>query len=142
MEIAVIPRKLVSKLICDPDNQIHLNILLSSLLLFILATLLVFGANVLGLLPHVCLAQSLIGIPCPGCGVTRSVLAFLAGDVSRAWSLNPGGPVLCATVAVQVPLRSMALCGLCGTRTARLTSRAMTTFVLVILFVNWLNNFK
>ena len=36
------------------------------------------------------------GVPCPGCGMTRSVLMTLDGRIGEALSLNPGGPVLVA----------------------------------------------
>jgi hypothetical protein len=137
MDIAIIPRILLDRLEMDPERRVHLNVLLSALVLFTMAALLVRCADALAILPHVCLAQALFGIPCPGCGVTRSALAFLAGDVGRAWSLNPGGAFLCAAVAFQLPLRSLVLCGACGGRSAMIASRAMTLIVLVVLIVNW-----
>ena len=140
MDVAIIPRILLDKLELDPERRVHLNVLLSALLLFTMAALLVRCADTLALLPHVCFAQALFGIPCPGCGVTRSALAFLVGDVDRAWSLNPGGPFLCAAVAFQVPLRSLALCGACGGRSVVIVSRAMTLIVLVVLIVNWFDH--
>jgi hypothetical protein len=36
------------------------------------------------------------GLPCPTCGLTRSVVMALHGDLSRAWHMAPGGPVLLA----------------------------------------------
>ncbi|MBQ2952833.1 MAG: DUF2752 domain-containing protein [Clostridia bacterium] len=54
---------------------------------------------VMYLLQAGCIIQRLTGVPCPGCGMTRAVLALLAGDVPGAlrhhgmvWSL----PVLLA----------------------------------------------
>ena len=138
MDVAIIPKMLLDRLEIDPGRRLHLNVLLSALLLFTVAALLVRYADALALLPHVCLAHALFGIPCPGCGVTRSALALLVGDVGRAWSLNPAGPVLCAAVAFQVPLRFLALCGACGGRSVGIVSRAMTIVVLVVLIVNWL----
>ena len=140
MDVAIIPRMLLDKLELNPERRVHLNVLLSALLLFTVAALLVRCADALALLPHACLAQALFGIPCPGCGVTRSALAFLVGDVGRAWSLNPGGPFLCAAVAFQVPLRFLALCGACGGRFVVIASRAMTLIVLVVLILNWFDH--
>lgn len=31
------------------------------------------------------------GLPCPGCGLTRSVVAAFRGDLATAWALNPLG---------------------------------------------------
>lgn len=49
-----------------------------------------------------CLAQSVLGIRCPGCGVTRSVAALLHGDVAGALRINVAGPVVCAFFVVHI----------------------------------------
>jgi len=36
-----------------------------------------------------CLVKSIIGIPCPGCGLTRATLAFLRFDFKAAFSYHP-----------------------------------------------------
>ena len=36
------------------------------------------------------------GLPCPTCGMTRSVVMALHGEIGRAWHVAPGGPVLAA----------------------------------------------
>lgn len=41
-----------------------------------------------------CAFRQAFGIPCPTCGMTRSVLLTLHGHVSEALGLNPGGPLL------------------------------------------------
>ena len=38
------------------------------------------------------------GLPCPTCGMTRSLVMTLHGDFPAAWRLAPGGPVLLAGV--------------------------------------------
>lgn len=37
-----------------------------------------------------------IGLVCPTCGMTRSVVLALDGEVTRAWQLAPAGPLLAA----------------------------------------------
>lgn len=49
-------------------------------------------------LPAVCVSRLLLGVNCPGCGMTRSVLMTLGGDLSGALSVNPGGPLLVAAL--------------------------------------------
>jgi hypothetical protein len=39
-----------------------------------------------------------IGLPCPTCGMTRSMVLTLNGEIARAWHVAPGGPVLAAGV--------------------------------------------
>lgn len=51
----------------------------------------------------VCLFHRLTALPCPGCGLTRSVGALLRLDPTAAWSWNPAGflvlPLLLAAAA-------------------------------------------
>ena len=41
-----------------------------------------------------CSFKQRFGVPCPNCGMTRSVLLSLHGDLARAFALNPAGPLL------------------------------------------------
>ncbi len=49
-------------------------------------------------LPVICPSRLLFGVNCPGCGMTRSVLLTLGGDLRGALALNPAGPVLVAAL--------------------------------------------
>lgn len=52
-----------------------------------------------------CPFRFLLGVSCPGCGMTRAWLAFLTGDVERALALNPlfWAPVLAIALSVLAP---------------------------------------
>jgi Protein of unknown function (DUF2752) len=39
-----------------------------------------------------------VGLPCPTCGITRSIVMALHGEFGAAWHMAPGGPVLLAGV--------------------------------------------
>lgn len=41
-----------------------------------------------------CAFRQHYGIPCPNCGMTRSVLLALHGHIKQAWEMNPAGPLL------------------------------------------------
>ena len=47
-------------------------------------------------LPHLplCMFQNLTGLPCPGCGMTRSVLRLSQGDLLGSLRMHPLGIVL------------------------------------------------
>lgn len=49
-------------------------------------------------LPVICPSRLLFGVNCPGCGMTRSVLLTLGGDLRGALFVNPAGPVLVAAL--------------------------------------------
>lgn len=56
-------------------------------------------------LPGLCVARSMMGLDCPGCGLTRCFISLSHGDFGRAWHFNPAGFLFYAVVAVQVPFR-------------------------------------
>jgi hypothetical protein len=57
------------------------------------------GLAVLGFLfaafgPPFCPSALFLGVPCPGCGLTRATVAMLHGDFASALRLHPLSPVL------------------------------------------------
>lgn len=50
-------------------------------IIFVAVATLLFGG--------VCYFKRITGIPCPGCGLTRSFLLILQGKFSQAWELHP-----------------------------------------------------
>lgn len=36
-----------------------------------------------------CIFKSIIGVPCPGCGLTRAWISFITGDISKAFYWHP-----------------------------------------------------
>jgi hypothetical protein len=51
-----------------------------------------------------CLMWTLAGCPCPGCGVTTSLIALGAGDLRQALRSNPAGIAVAAALAAQAIL--------------------------------------
>lgn len=41
-----------------------------------------------------CSIRQMFGVPCPSCGLTRSVLLTLHGHLGAAFEVNPGGPLV------------------------------------------------
>jgi hypothetical protein len=65
------------------------------------------AALVLPLVPFeagpLCPLRTITGVPCPFCGMTRSVTAAVHGDLARSLVLNPGG-ILIVVLAVTLLL--------------------------------------
>jgi len=72
--------------------------------------------------PLRCPLRTLTGLACPSCGLTRSVLAALAGDHSEAFAFHPCGPVLLA-VALAVALAALWMPDALVARRPRLRTR-------------------
>ena len=53
----------------------------------LIVILVVVVSTILG--NRVCVTQRLLGIPCPGCGMTRSFLLVLQGKFAEAWEMHP-----------------------------------------------------
>jgi Protein of unknown function (DUF2752) len=51
-----------------------------------------------------CAIRQQFGIPCPACGLTRSVLLTLHGHLGAAVEVNPGGPLVVLGVALLAAL--------------------------------------
>lgn len=87
-----------------------------------------------------CFFHRFTGLPCPGCGLTRSVLALLHGHVHEAFLLHPFGPL-----ALLVLVMSLATAVMPDTWrqpvlhfVTRCEQRAAPAVVaLVLLFVLW-----
>lgn len=57
----------------------------------------------------VCALRSRFGLPCPTCGITRSVVMSLHGEFSRAWQMAPAGPVaVVGLVAFAIAMLALA----------------------------------
>jgi hypothetical protein len=60
-------------------------------------------------LPQTCASQSLLGVKCPGCGLTRSIIHLAEGDWQASWRAHRLGGLMAAVIALQVPYRLLAL---------------------------------
>jgi hypothetical protein len=57
----------------------------------------------------VCALRSRFGLPCPTCGLTRSVVMSLHGEFARAWQMAPAGPVgVVGLVAFAIAMLALA----------------------------------
>lgn len=99
-----------------PDSTYHLTLLMLCSVVLVLAAILSVRNQtqvvvpILGQpLPELCLARRITGAGCPGCGMTRSFISIMHGDLAGAWRYNPAGPLLFGLMAVQIPFRAAQL---------------------------------
>lgn len=64
-----------------------------------------FGVEI----PVLCGFRNLFGVPCPGCGLTRSFVFMAHGRPLQGLFMNPIGPVLFSVVLAQIPYRMWRL---------------------------------
>jgi len=108
MEILILPLFLIKKICVNESKRIHLNILISScIVLIVLFSLL--KTNAFACIPHICLFQHFFNIPCPGCGILRSLHSLINLKVVSSINYNPVGVLLFVFIVSQIPLRITAL---------------------------------
>lgn len=88
--------------------------------------------------PESCMSRTAWGIPCPGCGLTRSFVALAHGEFARSWSYNRMGWVLALLTAAQVPYRLWALRHPTGAPLGRTFPHVLASTLIVMLVLNWI----
>lgn len=92
-------------------------------------------------LPGLCTFRSMTGIPCPGCGLLRSMVAAVHGDFAKSWEYHRMGLLTILYVLCQFLFRATVLLsrGL-KIRFARLEAYLNRGVILLaVLFgINWI----
>lgn len=107
MEISIIPRFLIREISRNSVQQINWNILLSSLL--ILSFFMFFPQSTINTIPHFCLFEKLFGIPCIGCGMTRSMYSIFHLKIVDSLNLNPCGILVILYLFIQILIRILSI---------------------------------
>ena len=96
------------------------------------------GVTLLGWrLPEACGLKRATGWPCPGCGLTRSVILAAHGQL-EAFRLHAVGPILFVLAALQVPYRAWRLArGAPRARLGAVRGRVLAALVAAI-GLHWL----
>ena len=131
MEIDICPRWILARLRIPEHSQHHIALLLSALLTLALLPLAIH-------IPHFCLMQKVLGIPCPGCGILHSMMAFLRLNPGMAWEANPAGVGVASVFCFQLVARPIALI---APRTGDLISQVswrMSNVALGSLLLVWI----
>ena len=88
-----------------------------------------------------CFFYRMTGIPCPGCGLTRSVLALLHGHLRESLLLHPLGPVLflgLATALLAAVLPQAIRMRLIAAVSSLERKTGLLAWLLVLLMVIWI----
>ncbi len=100
-----------------PSRDLDLVVLAVACLLMTLAFLLQVGPDqrvaFRGLsqlpLPHVCASRAWLGVDCPTCGLTRSLIYLVRGDWRGSVRAHRLGWLVAALIVLQIPVRAHAL---------------------------------
>ncbi|MEL7497394.1 MAG: DUF2752 domain-containing protein [Planctomycetota bacterium] len=60
-------------------------------------------------MPESCYSKRLMGIDCPGCGLTRAFISISHGEFSRAWRFNSASFIVYLFCLVQIPWNTMQI---------------------------------
>jgi hypothetical protein len=137
MEIAFLPAWILRRLSDDRAAQVHLNILISCSSLLLIFLLIPGMIRAVLSVPHVCLMETLLQLPCPACGLSASLLAAGRLDLPSAWSHHPVGPFLVAFVLLQLPARLIALQHAKWERCVVSVSQTLSRLLVAALLVLW-----
>lgn len=89
-------------------------------------------------IPSTCPSQTIFGVDCPGCGLTRSFIFLAHGDWRAAYFRNRAGWLLAAAVVLQIPYRLVALLGRNRQPLGRRVPEIVGILLIVALIGNWM----
>ncbi len=84
-----------------------------------------------------CAVKQLLGVPCPGCGITRSIAALLAGSPTTALEFNAAGPFVVTFFFIQLALVAAAAVGAAPDQTILRSARLSDRMLLVLILGVW-----
>jgi len=91
-------------------------------------------------LPVLCPLRRIMGVPCPTCGLGRSLLATWSGDLAGGFQHHPLGPLLLAAAVLfcmGFALRPGLTTGTLRALTAKLAARPGLAAALMTAYVIW-----
>jgi hypothetical protein len=132
MEIDICPRWVLAKLGIQPGRQNHVALFVSTLLALALLPLAIR-------IPHFCLMREVLGLPCPGCGISHSIMAVLRLKPVTAWDANPAGVAVALAFGFQLLARPIAIIVPRTSDFVSQASRHISNVELASLLLVWLS---
>jgi hypothetical protein len=130
MEIDFCPRWILARLHIPERSQHHFAILISTLAVLLLVPIIPH-------VPHFCLMKKLLGIPCPGCGISHSVMAAFKIDFVTAWFANPAGIGVALLFSFQIVARPIAIALPRAAGVVSSISQYGSNLSVILLFLVW-----
>ena len=129
----------------DEGTAPHWVVLVACLAIFVGAAILTPSNGQLRIgpitLPGLCMLRETTGIPCPGCGLTRSLVAAVRGDWSSSFAYHRLGPVLFVYLILQAAYRAVWIGVPAARRVSRLPGRLLDLSLIplaALIFLNWI----
>lgn len=88
--------------------------------------------------PMMCGSRALLGVECPGCGLTRSFVSLASGDLHASLAYHRLGWLLAAAVVAQLPYRLYLLWELRHKTPERRWPVWFGRVLIFLLIANWL----
>jgi hypothetical protein len=132
MEIDICPVWILAKLRVPEPSQAHVALLLSTLLALL-------SIPIIARIPHICLMRTVLGIPCPGCGVSHSIMAILRLNPAMAWRANPAGIAVASVFCFQLVARPVAIAAPATGNFVSRVSRNISNVALACLLLVWIS---
>jgi hypothetical protein len=130
MEIDFCPRWILAKLRIPERSRHHFAVWISTVLVLLLVPIIPH-------VPHFCVMKKILGIPCPGCGISHSVMAAFRIDFVTAWFANPAGIGVALLFCFQVVARPFAIALPQAGAVVASISRYGSNFTMVLLCLVW-----
>jgi Protein of unknown function (DUF2752) len=89
-------------------------------------------------LPETCTSRTWLGVKCPGCGLTRSIVHMAEGDWRASWHAHRLGFLMGVVIAFQVPYRLLSLRRPEHPLIAPRVQAILGYALIALLFANWL----
>ncbi|MDR3710893.1 MAG: DUF2752 domain-containing protein [Capsulimonadaceae bacterium] len=94
-------------------------------------------------IPNLCVFHAVTGLPCPGCGMTRSLICLMHGRFHESFLYHPLGPFFAAALGIWMAIamvratrslrRDAAPCGECAPSLPPAYARLQTAAAFVCL---------
>jgi hypothetical protein len=130
IEINICPRWILAKLHIPEQNLHHVAILISTIFVLLLVP-------VIPHVPHFCLMKKVLGIPCPGCGISHALMAVFHFDPVTAWRANPAGIGVAAVFLLQIMARPLAIAVPRKAGLVSSISRYASNLAMLVLLLVW-----